>query len=64
VSVWQLPFATEDLPARVTEIFEAVKARDGEKAADLIQAFYQPTLAQFLSDYRRSDAEIDESPIA
>jgi DNA-binding GntR family transcriptional regulator len=64
VSVWQLPFATEDLPARVTEIFEAVKARDGEKAADLIQAFYQPTLEQFLSDYRRSDAEIDESPIA
>ncbi|MDN4614028.1 GntR family transcriptional regulator [Leifsonia sp. F6_8S_P_1B] len=64
VSVWQLPFDTKDITGRVTEIFEAAKARDGEKTADLIHAFYEPTLTQFLSEYRRSDAEIDESPIA
>jgi DNA-binding GntR family transcriptional regulator len=64
VSVWQLPFDTQDIPGRVAEIFEAAKARDGEKAAELIHAFYEPTLTQFLSEYRRSDAEIDESPIA
>jgi DNA-binding GntR family transcriptional regulator len=63
ISVWQLPFDTADVPARITEIFEAAKARDGEKAGELISALYAPTLSQFLSDYRRSDAEIDESPI-
>lgn len=62
IAVWHQPFAVDDLPVRLTEIFEAAKARDGEKAGDLIAALYAPTLTQFLSEYRRSDREIDENP--
>lgn len=63
VSVWQLPFDTADIPARIAEIFDAIKAKDGEKAGELVKELYDPTLTQFLSDYRRTNAEIDESPI-
>ena len=63
VSVWQLPFDTTDIPARIADIFAAAKERDGEKAADLIRELYATTLTQFLSDYRRDDAEIDASPV-
>ena len=63
VSVWQLPFDTSDVPGRIAEILEAAKARDGARAGELINALYQPTYRQFLSDYRRSDRDIDENPI-
>ena len=63
VSVWKRPFDTDELPARVAEILDAAKAHDGEKAGDLVRALYAPTLAQFLSDYRRSDEDIEESPV-
>lgn len=63
VSVWEKPFAADDLPARLGEIQEAAKARDGEKAAELIRALYASALEQFLADFRRSDAEIDETPV-
>ncbi len=63
ISVWQLPFATSDIPGRVGEILAAAKDRDGERAGELVKALYEPTLQQFLADYRRSDAEIDASPI-
>ena len=63
ISVWQLPFAAEDIHARIAEIFEAVEERNADRAAELVKALYSPTLEQFLSDYRRDDAEIDENPI-
>ncbi|WP_348790090.1 GntR family transcriptional regulator [Leifsonia sp. NPDC080035] len=63
VSVWEKPFGADDLAGRLGEILEAAKAHDGEKAAELVHALYAPTLDQFLSDYRRSDAEIEESPV-
>jgi DNA-binding GntR family transcriptional regulator len=63
VSVWKQPFDIDDLPGRVGEILEAAKAHDGAKAGDLVRDLYASSLAQFLSDYRRSDAEIDESPV-
>ncbi|QNE35637.1 GntR family transcriptional regulator [Leifsonia shinshuensis] len=63
VAVWKRPFDTDELPARVTEIHDAAKAHDGDKAGDLVRALFAPTLAQFLSDYRRSDEDIEESPV-
>jgi DNA-binding GntR family transcriptional regulator len=63
VSVWQLPFDTTDIPGTIAEIAKAARDRDADRTADLIQQLYAPTLAQFLADYRRSDAEIDENPI-
>lgn len=62
ISAWHKPFAADDLPARIAEIYDAAKARDGEKAGDLVAALYAPTLAEFLDDYRRSNREIDETP--
>ena len=62
ISVWKKPFDADDLPARIAEIFEAAKARDGQKAGDLVAALYSATLSQFLADYRRSDREIDDTP--
>lgn len=62
ISVWKKPFDADDLPARIAEIFDAAKARDGRKAGDLVAALYSVTLTQFLADYRRSDREIDDSP--
>jgi DNA-binding GntR family transcriptional regulator len=62
IAVWQRPFDTDDLPARVAAIVDAAKARDGETAGDLIAALYASTLTQFVSEYRRSDREIDETP--
>jgi len=63
IAVWQRPFDTDDLPARVAEIAAAAKERDGDKAGDLVKALFAPSHAQFLADYRRADAEIDDTPI-
>lgn len=63
ITVWQRPFDADDLPARIAEIAAAAKERDGEKAGDLVKALYEPSHAQFLADYRRTDAEIDDTPI-
>jgi len=63
VTVWQLPFDTDDIPAKIAEIAAAAKARDGEKAAELIRDLYEPARRQFFDEYRRSDAEIDANPI-
>lgn len=63
VSVWQLPFDTSDIPGRIDEIFEAVKARDGERAGELIKTLYDPTYQQFVEEYRRTDEQIDQTPI-
>jgi len=62
IAVWPQPFGVDDLPARVTAIFEAAKARDGQKAGDLVAELYAPTLTQFLAEYRRSDRDIDDTP--
>lgn len=64
ISVWKLPFGTDDLPGKIAEIAAAAKARDGETAGELVHALYEPARRQFLDEYRRSDAEIDGSPIA
>ncbi|MFF1877049.1 GntR family transcriptional regulator [Leifsonia sp. NPDC058230] len=63
ISVWQLPFGTDDIPGKVAEIAEAARAHDAEKAGELIHALYEPARKQFLDEYRRTDAEIDENPI-
>ncbi|MEY9951697.1 GntR family transcriptional regulator [Leifsonia sp. EB34] len=63
IAVWKRPFDTDELPALVGAIYDAAKAHDGEKAGDLVRALYAPTLAQFLSEYRRSDEDIEESPV-
>ncbi len=63
VSVWQLPFDTADIPARIADVAAAARAGDADRAADLIHELYAPTLRQFVADYRRSDAEIDQNPI-
>lgn len=63
IAVWKQPFDTDDLPGRVAEILEAAKAHDGTKAGDLVRDLYASALTQFLADYRRADAEIDESPV-
>ncbi|MFF1571205.1 GntR family transcriptional regulator [Leifsonia sp. NPDC058292] len=63
ISVWQLPFDTADIPGKIAEITDAVKAKDGEKAAEHIRALYEPARRQFLEEYRRTDAEIDANPI-
>ncbi|AGW40472.1 GntR family transcriptional regulator [Leifsonia xyli subsp. cynodontis DSM 46306] len=63
VSVWHLPFATEDIAEQVSEIFDAAKAKDGDKTGELIKALFEPTYDQFVADYRRTNAEIDEAPI-
>jgi DNA-binding GntR family transcriptional regulator len=62
IAVWPQPFGVDDLPARVTAIFEAAKARDGQKAGDLVAELYAPTLTQFLTEYRLSNRDIDETP--
>lgn len=62
IAVWEKPFASADLVGAVSEIFDAAKARDGEKAGDLVAALYASTLEQFLTEYRRTDREIDERP--
>ncbi|WP_158861963.1 GntR family transcriptional regulator [Leifsonia sp. AG29] len=63
VGAWQSPFGTDDIAERIAAIVAAVKERDGDTAGDLVHAFFEPAREQFLSDYRRSDAEIDESPV-
>jgi DNA-binding GntR family transcriptional regulator len=63
VMVWQQPFDTDDIADRVAEITAAAKAHDGEKAAGLLHALFEPAGKQFLAEYRRTDAEIDASPI-
>jgi DNA-binding GntR family transcriptional regulator len=63
VSVWKLPFDTDDLPGRIAAILDAAKAHDGAAAGDLVRDLYAASLTQFLADYRRDDAEIDESPV-
>ncbi len=59
VSAWQLPVEPRVIAASVEQIAEAVATRDGERVADLIRGLYAPAKALFLSEYRRSDAEID-----
>ena len=59
VSVWDKPFGAENLAGRLAEIHEAAKAREAERTGELVRALYAATLDQFLSDYRRSDAEIE-----
>ncbi|UAJ80040.1 GntR family transcriptional regulator [Leifsonia sp. ZF2019] len=61
IAAWQRPFDTDELAANVTAIFEAAKARDGQKAGDLVGALFAPTLTEFLAEHRRSDREIDEN---
>lgn len=63
ISVWKQPFDADDLPGRVAEILDAAKAHDGGKAGDLVRDLYAASLTQFLTDYRRSDAEIEDSPV-
>ena len=63
VSVWDKPFGAEDLAGRLAEIHEAAKSREAERTGELVRALYAATLDQFLSDYRRSDAEIEEAPV-
>ncbi|WP_431279321.1 GntR family transcriptional regulator [Leifsonia poae] len=63
VSVWQLPFDTDDIPGKIADIAAAAKAHDGDKVGELIHELYEPARRQFFDEYRRSDAEIDASPI-
>ncbi|WP_223693928.1 GntR family transcriptional regulator [Leifsonia poae] len=63
VTVWELPFDTADIPGRIAEIAAAAKERDGEKAATLVHELYESARQQFFSEFRRTDAEIDENPI-
>lgn len=63
VSVWQLPFDTEDIPAKISSILDAVKAKDSDRAGELVSELYASTLQQFIEDYRRTDHEIDAAPI-
>lgn len=63
VTVWQLPFEVESLPAAIEAIAAAAKARDTEKATELVRDLYAPTRSQFLDEYRRTDEEIDANPI-
>ncbi|MGN7799735.1 GntR family transcriptional regulator [Leifsonia sp. 22587] len=63
ISVWDRPFGVDDLPAALGEVLTAIKERDGDAAGDRVKALYARTLAQFLSDYRRNDADIDRTPV-
>jgi DNA-binding GntR family transcriptional regulator len=63
ISVWDSPFGVDDLPEKLAGILAAAQERDGSKAAGLVRELYSAALEQFLQDYRRSDAEIDESPV-
>jgi len=63
VSVWQLPFDTDDIPGKIADIAKAAKAHDGKKAAELIHALYEPARRQFFDEVRRTDAEIDSTPL-
>ena len=63
VTAWQQPFGSPDLAAQLAAIAAAAKERDAEKAAGLIHELYEPARQQFLKEFRRSDAEIDASPI-
>jgi DNA-binding GntR family transcriptional regulator len=59
VSAWQLPIAPTEIAAAIAQITEAAAARDGERAADLIRAMYEPAKRLFFDEYRRTDAAID-----
>lgn len=65
ISVWKLPFNTHDLVGKVTEIVEAaIVEKDAEKTSKLIHVLYRPVYEQFIAEYRRTNSQIDESPIA
>ena len=59
----QRPFGLENLADAVSEIFAAIKERDGATAGDRVKALYAGTLQQFLQDYRHKDADIDRNPV-
>ncbi|MGN6425620.1 MAG: GntR family transcriptional regulator [Leifsonia sp.] len=63
VSVWEKSFGADDLAGALAGIHAAAKAHDAEATGDLVRALYSATLDQFLSDYRRSDREIEGAPI-
>jgi DNA-binding GntR family transcriptional regulator len=63
ISVWDTPFGVDDLAGALADILAAAKEHDAETSVKLIRALYAETLTQFLRDYRRSDAEIAESPV-